>query len=116
MSYFEFFNRGFLVALVEVAENEFTLVIEEEIQRRIKEQDTQDRQDNMHKTSKPYKRQDETDEISQGSDTEEQYNDEDFETNGKQNGHENLNGTSNGHHHENGQIENGNGTAIEHKA
>lgn len=97
--------------MIDAAENEFNLYIEEEIQRRIKEQEAYDQQDKMRKSPKLRKQRDETGEESDMEDL----NGKDPEANGAENGHKDSNGTSNGHHHENGQAENGNG-AIKHEA
>jgi hypothetical protein len=87
--------------LIETAENEFNLVVEEEIQRRIKEQETQDEQDKKRKSPK-LKKRDDTDATAPDSDTDNQ----------KQSQEADLeNGTENGHHHENGQAQEVNGTA-----
>lgn len=75
--------------------------MEEEIQRRIKEQEALDQQDKMRKSPKLKKRHD-TDATGPESDTENQKE-------SQENGHEN--GTENGHHQENGQAQDANGTA-----
>lgn len=89
-----------LPALIDAAENEFTQMIEEEIQRRIKEQEAQDHHDKMKKSPKIHKKQDEN-ETSQDSDIVDQQ-EEAPTTNGTRNGHHESNGTANGHNHENG--------------
>jgi hypothetical protein len=108
------FTRGFPAVLIEAADVEFTLMIEEEIQRRIKEQDMHD-QHEKKKAPKLQKKKDDTDYISQDMDTDEQNDGQDSGINEEQNGHEHSNGTLNGHH-ENGQTESENGSAILHEA
>ena len=90
----------FLSALIDAAENEFNQMIEEEIQRRIKEQEPHDHHDKPKKSAKIHKKADDAEETSQDSEI------IDEATNGA------LNGNSNGHHHENGNghTENGVGT------
>lgn len=88
-------------ALIEAAENEFNLVVEEEIQRRIKEQEEQDQQDKMRKSPK-LKKRDDTDATGPESDADEQRLSQDAQL---------ENGTENGHHQENGHAQDVNGTA-----
>jgi hypothetical protein len=81
--------------LIEAAENEFNLVVEEEIQRRIKEQETQDEQDKKRKSPK-LKKRDDTDTTLPESDADDQ----------KQSQEADLeNGTDNGDVLENGQSQ-----------
>lgn len=83
--------------LIQSTENEFNLMIEEEIQRRIKEQEAQDQQDKMRKS--PRLKKHDTDATGPQSETDDQ---QDTAV---------QNGTSNGHHHENEPAQNVNGTA-----
>lgn len=84
-------------ALVEVAENEFNLMVEEEIQRRIKEQETHDQQDKMRTKLKKH---DDADATGPESETDDQQRSQEV-------AHEN--GTSNGHLHVNESAQNING-------
>lgn len=87
--------------LIQSTENEFNLMIEEEIQRRIKEQEAQDQQDKMRKSPR-LKKRDDTDATGPESEIDDQQNSQDAAI---------ENGTSNGHHHENGSAQNVNGIA-----
>lgn len=87
--------------LIQSTENEFNLMIEEEIQRRIKEQEAQDQQDKMRKSPR-LKKRDDTDVTGPESETDDQQNSQDAAVENK---------TSNGHHHENETAHNVNGTA-----
>ena len=78
-------------------------MIEEEIQRRIKEQEAQDQQDKM-RISPKLKKRDDTDATGVESETDDQQNSQDAAV---------ENGASNGHHHENGSALNG---TVEHEA
>lgn len=98
-----------LLVLIESAENEFNQMIEEEIQRRIKEQEAHD-QPEKPKRSRSHKKKDGLSDAPVESETDEHHS-ETPATNGTAN--EQTNGTSNGHHHENGHNENG--TATKHE-
>lgn len=87
-------------ALIETAVIEFNQMIEEELQRRIAEQETQEQNENYKKSPKIEKKKENGLSGPVESDNEEQKHDLHAE-NGTQNGHQ-SNGTSNGHHDENG--------------
>lgn len=106
-----------ILALIETAENEFNQLIEEELQRRIKEHEAHEHPEKPRKSPKNRKKKEEHEEVAHDSDKEE--HEEDVAvlngTANVQNGHEHTNGvTTNGHtngttngHHENGHNKNG---------
>lgn len=82
--------------LIGTAEGEFNQMIEEELQRRIKELEAHDNPKKSPRVRK--KKEEDADDASDGEEPHEEA------VNGTQNG-EHTNGTTNGHHHENGDNE-----------
>lgn len=101
------FNLSFLSVLIDAAVNEFNQMIEEEIRRRIKEQESHDQPDKPKKTPKVHKKKDETTEAPNEVEVEETAS-----TSGTETGAALSNGISNGHH-ENGHVVNGSGDGHE---
>lgn len=97
---FLFFSQ--ISGLIEAAENEFNQMIEEELQRRIKDQEAHEQHEKPKKSPKVHKKKIEVDGAVNDSDVDESPH-EVSAVNGTQNGeHQQTNGASNGHHHENG--------------
>lgn len=94
--------------MIESAETEFYQMVEEEIQHRIKEQETQEEHDKK-KSPKVHKMNNENGEV-HDSETEDPRDEDLLAVNG--NG-THSNGSANGHHHENGHNENGNDVELE---
>lgn len=91
-------------ALIDTAVSEFNEMIEEEIQRRIKEQETHEHQEKQKKSPK-VQRNKEDGSLEQFESDSEEFPQETLTENRAVNGHP-SNGTSNGHHNVNGHNEN----------
>lgn len=90
-----FCNHLPILVLIDSADNEFNQAVEEELQRRIKEEEELGQQHEKKSQKLRKKRENSTNGDSKGTDVEDELDDSPA-----LNGH--SNGTSNGHHHENG--------------